>query len=310
MDYVDYYKILGLSKNATAEEIKAAYRKLARKHHPDLNPNDPEAVKLFQQINEANEVLSDPEKRKKYDQYGKDWKHADQFEEARRQQQSSGSYAGGKPFGGGGANPFEGGEYYSYGGEDGDYSDFFASMFGNRGGGRQTHFKGQDYKASVQISLSDAYKTHKQTFTVNGKNIRITVPAGIENGQEIRVPGYGAPGVNGGPNGDLYITFEIKNNTLFTRKGNDLYASVPLNLYKAILGGEETIDTLDGKVKMKIAPETQNGTKVRLKGKGFPVYKKEGAFGDLYITYHIQIPTNLTATEKALFEQLAKDSHK
>lgn len=311
MDYIDYYKILDVSKNATADEIKTAYRKLARKHHPDLNPNDPQAVKLFQQINEANEVLSDPEKRKKYDQYGADWKHADQFEEARRQQQASGSYTGGNPFGGS-ANPFGGGEHYSYSEGEGDYSDFFASMFGNRtgGNGRQARFKGQDYRASVQINLSEAYKTHKQTFTVNGKNIRITVPAGMENGQEIKIAGYGSPGANGGPNGDLYIVFEIKNDTSFTRKGNDLYATVPLNLYKAILGGEETIDTLDGKVKMKVAPETQNGTKVRLKGKGFPVYKKDGVFGDLYINYQIQIPTNLTAKEKELFEQLAKDSHK
>jgi curved DNA-binding protein len=284
MDYIDYYKILGVNKNATADEIKKAYRKLARQHHPDLNPNNPAAGKLFQQINEANEVLSDPEKRKKYDQYGKDWKHAEQFEEARRQQQSSGSYAGGNPFGGG-SNAFGGGEYYSYGGEDGDYSDFFASMFGNRGGGgRQAKFKGQDYRASLQVNLSEAYKTHQQTFTVNGKNIRITVPAGIENGQEIKITSYGAPGVNGGPNGDLYITFEIKNDTNFTRKGNDLYKNVPLNFYKAILGGEETIDTLSGKVKLKVAPETQNDTKVRLKNKGFPVYKKEDVFGDLYIT--------------------------
>lgn len=300
MDYIDYYKILGIPKTASADEIKTAYRKLARKHHPDLNPNDPQAVKLFQQINEANEVLSDPEKRKKYDQYGENWKHAEQYEEARRQQQTAGGYAG--------SNPFGEGEYYSYGGDDGDYSDFFASMFGNRGGGGgKARFKGQDYRASLQLNLSEAYSTHQQTFTINGKNIRITVPAGIENGQEIKLAGYGAPGVNGGPNGDLYITFEIINNTAFIRKGNDLYLNLPLDLYKAILGGEETIDTLGGKVKTKVMPETQNGTKVRLKGKGFPVYKKDGVFGDLYITYQIQIPTGLTAKEKELFEQLSKE---
>ena len=299
MEYIDYYKILGVDKNASAEEIKKAYRKLARKHHPDLNPNNPEASKLFQQINEANEVLSDPENRKKYDQYGKDWKHAEQFEQAKKQQQSSGARGQGNPFGGG--------EYYTYGDESG-YSDFFESIFGNRtGGGRQTRFKGQDFRASVELNLTDAAKTHQQTFTVNGKNIRITVPAGIENGQEIKLSGYGAPGMNGGPNGDLYITFEIKNNTSFTRKGNDLHATVPLDLYKALLGGEEFIDTLDGKVKMKVAPETQNGTKVRLKGKGFPVYKKEGQFGDLYVTYQIQLPTNLSAKEKELIEQLARE---
>lgn len=303
MDYIDYYKILGVARDATADDIKKAYRKLARQHHPDLNPNNPEASKLFQQINEANEVLSDPESRKKYDQYGKDWKHADQFEEARRQQQSAGS----NPFGGGGASS-GGGEYHYYGEGDNDYSDFFASMFGNRsGGGRQTKFKGQDIRASMQVNLSEAFGTHQKTFTVNGKNIRITIAAGIEDGQTIKLSGYGMPGANGGPNGDLYVTFEIKNDTAFRRKGNDLYLDTPLNLYKAVLGGEETVETLSGKVKLKVAPETQNGTTVRLKGKGFPVYKKDGAFGDLYITYQVQLPTNLTAKEKELFEQLSKE---
>ena len=149
MDYVDYYKILGVPKNATADEIKTAYRKLARQHHPDLNPNDQEASKRFQAINEANEVLSDPEKRKKYDQYGSDWKHAEQFEEARRQQQASGAYAGGNPFGGG--NPFEGGSF-SYDGDDDNYSDFFGSIFGNRRRAqRETRFKGHDFHASLQL---------------------------------------------------------------------------------------------------------------------------------------------------------------
>lgn len=306
MEYVDYYKTLGVAKNATADEIKKAYRKLARKHHPDLNPNNAEAEKLFQQLNEANEVLSDPEKRKKYDQYGANWKHGEQYEEARRQQQQSQGYGQGNPFGGG--NPFgQGGEHYSYGGDDGDYSDFFASMFGNRGGGRKAQFKGQDYRASVQLNLTDVLKTQQQTFTVDGKNIRITVPAGIEDGQEIKIAGYGGGGANGGPKGDLYITFNINNNTNFVRKGNDLYAKQPLPLYKAMLGGDQTISTLDGTVKLKVAPETQNGTKVRLKGKGMPVYKKEGTYGDLYVTFEIEIPKNLSTKEKELFSQLAQE---
>jgi len=314
MDYVDYYKILGVPKNATADEIKTAYRKLARQHHPDLNPNDQEASKRFQAINEANEVLSDPEKRKKYDQYGSDWKHAEQFEEARRQQQASGAYAGGNPFGGanpfGGGSPFEGGSF-SYDGDDDNYSDFFGSIFGNRRRAqRETRFKGHDFHASLQLNLSDAYKTHQQTFTVNDKNIRITVPAGVENGQEIKIPGYGAPGVNGGPNGDLYITFDIVNDTAFERKGNDLYMEAPLDLYTAVLGGSETIDTPGGKIKLTVAPETQTGTRVRLKGKGFPVYKKEGEFGDLYVTYRVQVPKKLSAKEKALFNELAQERKK
>jgi len=306
MEYVDYYKILGVDKTASTDDIKKAYRKQARKHHPDLNPNNPEAGKLFQQINEANEVLSDPEKRKKYDQYGADWKHGERYEEARRQQQSQGrSY--GNPFG-----QNQGGQYYSFEGDDGDYSDFFASMFGSHGGGRgrQTRFKGQDYRASVELNLTDIFKTHKQTFTINGKNIRVTVPAGIEDGQEIKISGYGAPGQNGGPNGDLYITFTIHNNTDFVRKGNDLYAEQPLDLFKAVLGGEEMIRTVEGMVKLKVAPETQNGTKVRLKGKGVPFYKKEGVYGDLYVTYQVQIPKNLSEKEKELFKQLAEEHQK
>jgi curved DNA-binding protein len=296
MDYVDYYKILGVDKSATTDTIKKAYRKLARKHHPDLNPNYKEANKKFQQINEANEVLSDPEKRKKYDQYGKDWKHAEEFEK-QKQSQRQYSNQGGQTFAG---------QY----GED-DFSDFFSSMFGgqeSRGRSRQTKFKGQDYNAELQLNLLDAYTTHQQTITVNAKNIRITIPAGIENGQQIRLKGYGAPGVNGGPAGDLYITFSITNNTQFKRSGNDLYTTADIDLYTAVLGGEITIDTLSGKVKLKVKPETQNGTKMRLKGKGFPVYKKEGEYGDLFITFSVKIPTNLTEKQKELFEELAKTS--
>jgi curved DNA-binding protein len=304
MQFIDYYKILGLDKNATQDEIKKAYRKLARKHHPDLNPNDKEAHQRFQQINEANEVLSDPEKRKKYDKYGKDWAHADQFEQARQQQESAYS---GQGFGGQG---FGGGQTYTGNFDEGMFSDFFESMFGGAGraGGRRgrAQFRGQDYQAELHLSLRDAYTTHKQTLTVNGKNIRITIPAGVENGQVIKITGHGGPGMNGGPAGDLYITFAIQNDTQYKRSGNDLYTTVDLDLYTAVLGGDMTIDTLDGKVKLKVKPETQNGSKVRLRGKGFPVYKKEGQFGDLFVTYSIKIPTNLTEKQKQLFRELSQ----
>ena len=301
MDFVDYYKTLGVAKNASAEDIKKAYRKLARKFHPDVNPNDKEAHKKFQQINEANEVLSDPEKRKKYDQYGENWKHADQYEQARQQQQQ----------GRGGFGGFEegfGGQGYTYSsGDEGDFSDFFESLFGGARGRRsQAKYRGQDYNAELQLSLSDAYTTHKQTLTINGKNVRITIPAGIENGQQIKLKGYGSPGANGGPNGDLFITFVIKNDTTLRREGNNLYKTEDIDLYTALLGGEKTIDTLSGKIKLKVTPETQNGTRIRLKGKGFPVYKKEGQFGDLYITWNVKLPTNLTAKQKELFTELSK----
>jgi curved DNA-binding protein len=182
-------------------------------------------------------------------------------------------------------------------------------MFGgsaNAGRNRQVKFRGEDYNAQLQLNLTDAYKTHKQTLSVNGKNIRITIPAGIENGQTIKIAGHGGPGINGGPNGDLYITFSIANHPGIKRLGNDLYTHVDLELYAAVLGGEITIDTLSGKVKLKVKPETQNGSKVKLKGKGFPVYKNDGQFGDLYITYTVKIPTHLTERQKSLFTELSK----
>lgn len=306
MEFIDYYKVLGLDKSASEEAIKKAYRKLARKHHPDLNPDDKEAVKTFQKINEAYEVLSDPEKRKKYDQYGAEWKNAEQYEQARKQQQQYRS--SGNPFGNG--NDWPGGDTFTYSGDDADFSDFFSSIFGNGGGRqntyRQAKYKGQDVHAEMPLALSEAYKTHQRTFSVNGKNVRIAVPAGVENGQEIRLKGYGGHGANGGPDGDFYITFIIHNDTSFMRSGNDLNLNVTIDLYTAMLGGDVTIDTLDGKIKLNVKPETQNGTKVRLRGKGFPVYKKEGQYGDLYITYNVKLPVKLTAQQKELFEQLAK----
>ncbi|MGV3658205.1 MAG: DnaJ C-terminal domain-containing protein [Chitinophagaceae bacterium] len=298
MAYIDYYKVLGLDKKATADDIRKAYRKLARQYHPDLNPNNAEAHKKFQQINEANEVLSDPEKRKKYDQYGENWKHAEEYEKAR---QSQGAYAGG-------GQPFEGFEGFGNSG-GGDFSDFFESLFGGAaGGGRRrgssSKFRGQDVQAQLVLPLTEAAQTAPRVITVGGKNIRITIPAGVADGQVIKLKGHGGPGVNGGPAGDLYIEFKIENNTPFQRVGNDLYNSVNIDLYTAVLGGEVTADTLNGKVKLKVQPGTQNGAKTRLKGKGFPVYKQEGAHGDLYITYNVQIPTHLTQKEKELFEQL------
>ncbi len=305
MKFKDYYKILGVSKNATEAEIKKAFRKLARKYHPDVNPNNKDAEKNFKEINEAYEVLGNAENRKKYDKYGENWKHADEFEKAGYQKAYQGGSGGGQHF-------------YSGGFTEEDFSDFFSSMFGGgfSGGGfssegfsgrQNVRFRGQDFHAELQLNLSDVYKTQKQTINVNGEKIRLTIPAGVENGQEIKIKGYGGEGINGGQKGDLYIKFNIVNNTPFKRDKNNLYLDVDLDLYKAVLGGEIIVDTMGGgKVKLKVKPETQNGTKVKLKGKGFPVYKQEGKFGDLYITYHIKIPTNLSEKEKSLFKELAK----
>ncbi len=291
MEFIDYYKVLGVDKTASDEDIKKAYRKLARKMHPDLNPNDKEAGIKFQQINEANEVLGDAEKRKKYDQYGKDWKNAGQFEQQRQQQGHQYQYEGG------------GGAFEETG--DGDFSSFFESMFGQRQGYRaQAKYRGQDYNAELHLTLTEAMATHPKVLTVNGKNVRITIPAGVENGQIIKLKGYGAPGVNGGPNGDLYISFAVAPHPVFKRTGNDLYSTAVIDLYTAVLGGETTIDTLNGKVKLKVKPGTQNGTKLRLKGKGFPVYKKENEFGDLYVSWEVKLPVNLSEKEKELFTEL------
>ncbi|MCD6544473.1 MAG: J domain-containing protein [Flavobacteriaceae bacterium] len=300
MSFIDYYKILEIPKTASDKDIKKAYRKLARKYHPDVNTNDDTAKLKFQQINEANEVLSDSEKRKKYDKYGKDWEHGEAYEKARQQQQQQYQHSGG-------GQPFSsaGGGAYS----ESDFSDFFESMFGGAqqsSGRAQQRYRGQDINATLQLNLTDVLKSQKQTLTINGKKIRLTIPAGVENNQTIKIKNHGGKGVNGGPNGDLYITFQILNNTRFKRGGKNLYTTIDLDLYTAILGGEKTIDTLNGKVKLKIKAETQNNTKVKVKGKGFPVYKKKGEYGDLYITYHVKMPTDLTPKEKELFNELSK----
>jgi curved DNA-binding protein len=293
MAFVDYYQILGISKTATEKEIKAAYRKLARKYHPDVNPEDKVAELKFKEINEANEVLSNPKNRKEYDKYGKDWKHGETYEKAnqdhqRRSQQPSGQQ----------------------GFSNEDYSDFFESMFGggrsSQGQAQSPIFKGQDYNAELHLNLKDVYTPQQQILTVNGKKIRLTIPAGVENGQIIKIKGKGGLGINNGPTGDLFIKFIIDNHTDFKREGNNLYQHIDLDLYSAILGGDTTIDTFDGKVKLKIIPETKNESKVKLKGKGFPVYKKEGEFGDLIITYHIKTPTDLSEREIELFKELQK----
>jgi len=303
-DYIDYYKTLGLSKGASQDDIRKAYRKLAREHHPDVNPGNEAAVRKFQQINEANEVLGDPDKRKKYDQYGKDWEHAEAFEKMKAQ-------GGGQPFG-----------QYTYAGgspegmDEGGFSDFFQSLFGGGrfqgfgggmgGGGRQRAFKGQDITANLELTLEDAYQTHKRTIEVNGKQIRITIPAGVEDGQTIRLRGHGQPGAQGGPAGDLLLTFRFDPDDDVERLKEDLYVHAHVDLFTALLGGDLEIKTFSGPLRLKVKPGTQNGSKLRLKGKGYPVYKQEGSFGDLYVELLVDLPTQLSEAEHKLVQEWAQ----
>lgn len=302
MAYIDYYNILNVSKNATSDEIKKAYRQKARKLHPDLNPNDKEAQRKFQELNEANEVLSDPEKRAQYDKYGENWKHGEEYEKAQQQYQQQNQW-----------NTRQGGQTFYTEGDfnDSDFSDFFHSMFGSgfrqsSGNHSSRKYKGGDYRAELHLTLRQAMTTHQQTLTIAGKNIRITIPAGVSNGQKIKLSGYGQEGIDGGPNGDLYITFIIEDEPNFKRLKNDLYSTAKIDLFTAILGGEITVNTLDGQVKIPIAAGTQPESNVRLRGKGFPIYKQEGHFGDLIITLKVEIPKSLTAQERELFEQISK----
>ncbi len=311
MAFIDYYKVLGVDKTASQDDIKKAFRRLARKYHPDLNPNDPTAKEKFQALNEANEVLGDPEKRKKYDEYGEHWKHADEFEAQKRARQAGGGFGGFGTGQGGFGTDGNGTYWYSSDGQEftgsdaSGFSDFFEQLFGHRGtGGRRSGFRGRDCEAELHLSLREAALTHKQVLTVNGKQVRITIPAGVANGQVIKLKGYGTEGANGGPAGDLYITFVVADDPVFKRLGDDLYEDVTVDLYTALLGGELLVDTLDGKVRLKVKPETQPGTKVRLKGKGFPVYKQEGQAGDLIVTYHVALPTHLTEQQKELLRKI------
>lgn len=280
MTFIDYYKVLGVEKSATQEEIRKAYRREAKKYHPDINKDDPQAKERFQEINEANEVLGDPEKRKKYDEYGENWRHADEFEAQRRQygNRENSSYN----FGGfGGYADFSGKEENSSG-----FSDFFEQLFGSGFG--QQHQRGKDIRATLSLTLQEATTEHKKTFSINNEKIRITVPAGISDGQTIKLKGRGATA--GGSRGDLYITFHIEPDTRFTRNGNDLLTTVKVDLYTLLLGGEIIIPTLTGNAKINIKAGTQPDSKLRLRGKGMPAYKKPEITGDLIITLKTVLP--------------------
>lgn len=300
MEYRDYYKVLGVSKNATQDEIKKAYRKLAVKYHPDKNPDNKEAEKKFQEVNEANEVLSDPEKRKKYDALGENWKHY----------QESGGRPGGFDWSqyaaspGGGGFSFEGDASDFFGNEG--FSDFFSNLFGGGRTGKRSRgaFKGQDYQSEVDLTLEEAFQGTARIFDLRGHKIRIRIKPGIHDGQVLSIKGKGAPGINGGPAGDLYVTVHVLPHPAYTRQGDDLEQSITVNLYTAILGGTASVNTITGKVNFTIPPGTQQGKILRLKGKGMPVYGEPGKHGDLLVKITIAVPVNLSEEEKELFKKL------
>jgi curved DNA-binding protein len=283
----DYYKILGLDRKASEREIKQAYRKLARQYHPDVNPGDKTAEEKFKQINEAYEVLSDKEKRKKYDKYGDQWQYADQFEQAQRQQ------APGWDFGGGGTRV-----YYT----EGDFGSLFDDILGGIGFGRgQTRpRRGQDLEYPVEVTLEEAYQGTTRTLSfADGKRLEVKVPAGVRTGSRVKLAGKGANG------GDLYLKVTVRPHPTFERRGDDLYVGVPVPLVTAILGGEVQVHTLKGKVALKIPPETQNGRTFRLAGQGMPHLGNKSR-GDLLAKVRVVLPTKLSAKEKELFKQLGE----
>jgi len=300
MEYRDYYKILGVDRNASDKEIRKAYRRLARQYHPDVNPGDPSAEEKFKEINEAYQVLSDAEKRAKYDQIGQSYQQWQRM--------------GGQP---GGFNWSEwmtgqpGGfrvEYADFDGTD-PFSDFFRSIFGGMGGSTRTTYqrratKGQDLEVTAQITLEEAYHGTQRTVQIGDRRLDVRIPAGARDGMRIRLRGQGEPGYAGGQSGDLYVVVELLDHPIYRRDGSDLHMDLKVPLYTAVLGGTVTVRTLSGDVSLRIQPGTQSGQTIRLRGKGLPQARQKDAYGDLYAHVLVQVPTNLTERERALFEEL------
>ncbi len=303
MNYKDYYSILGVSKTATPEEIKKAFRTLAMKYHPDKTKGDRAAEEKFKDINEANEVLSDPEKRKKYDRFGEDWQH---FQE--RGGQPGGFDWSQYASGGGGARRMSPEEFEGMFGEQGT-GNLFEFLFGQRGGsrrGRRTAaMKGDDLSGETTLSLEEAYHGTTRLIGIDGQTIRVTIKPGIADGQILRIAGKGYPGMGGAPNGDLYLTVRISSHPEFRREGDDLHVDMPVDLYTAVLGGKTQVRTLKGAVKVDIPGGTQNGKVLRLRGLGMPVHGKRNEFGNLLVRVVIQIPEHLSDQEIELFKKLA-----
>jgi len=284
----DYYKILGVDRKASERELKQAYRKLARQHHPDVNPGDKAAEDKFKQINEAYEVLSDKENRQKYDKYGEQWQHAEQFEKAQRQQAQSRDFSQ------------QGGRRVYYG--EGDFGSLFEDLMGgfrfDRGQTQPGRAQSQEHP--VEVTLEEAYRGTTRTLSfADGKRLEVKVPAGVRTGSRVRLAGKGARG------GDLYLIVTVKPHPTFERRGDDLYVGVSVPLAVAMLGGEVKVPTLKGKVALKVPPETQNGRTFRLAGQGMPHLGNKSR-GDLMARVRVVLPDKLSAEEKELFKKLGE----
>lgn len=321
MEYKDYYNILGVSRDADQADIKKKYRKLAAKYHPDKNPDDPTAEQKFKELGEAYEVLKDPEKRKLYDKVGSDWKKYQQAG-ASADDFNWGQYAGQSGqrvninfedmFGAGGQRSA---------GRGSPFSSFFETLFGGGdpfGGAHQQARQYQsdartapnrqkrDTEAQINVDLKDVIQGTEKQFRVNGERVKVKIPAGIQDGKRLKLRGKGHSTSPGGAKGDLYLKININEPRGFSRKGKDIYQTVPLDLYTAILGGKLTADTLEGKVKLNIPELTPNGKVFRLAGRGLPEVNQSGKRGDYYLKTEIKLPEKLSAKERDLFKELRK----
>jgi curved DNA-binding protein len=323
MDFKDYYSTLGVAKTATDKELKQAYRKLARKHHPDVNPSDKSAETRFKELNEAYEVLGDPVKRKKYDELGSNWRQYEQAGAGGGFDPRQGAY--GAPFGGqqpGGFRTMSEEEMHAIFGDESPFSDFFQTFFGGAGpdaaggpepgrarGGRSRARPGRDVEQELELGLEDAFHGAMRRFSIDydgqARTVDVRIPAGVTDGSRVRVAGEGEHGTGGAKSGDLYLRIRLAPHPKFERKGKDLYLRVPLPLTTAVLGGEAEVTTLGGKaLRLKIPPTTQNGQVFRLKGHGMPTAGKPDQHGDLYATADVQLPRQLTDEMRTHFEAL------